>query len=76
VELVGADQVVMQGPPLTGSEDFAFMLEKVPGSYLLIGNGEGEGPGGGCMATTRATTSTTRTSPSAAPTGCCWPSAS
>ena len=45
-ELVGAGQVTLQGPPLTGSEDFAFMLERVPGSYLLIGNGVGEG---GCM---------------------------
>ena len=49
-ELVGADQVTLQGSPLTGSEDFAFMLERVPGSYLLIGNGTGEGQGeGGCM---------------------------
>jgi hippurate hydrolase len=45
-ELVGADHVTLQGPPLTGSEDFAFMLERVPGSYVLIGNGVGEG---GCM---------------------------
>ena len=27
-------------PPVMGSEDFAFMLEKVPGAYLNIGNGE------------------------------------
>ena len=46
VELVGAERVTLQGPPLTGSEDFAFMLERVPGSYLLIGNGTGVG---GCM---------------------------
>jgi hippurate hydrolase len=25
-----------------GSEDFAFMLEKVPGCYVFIGNGEGD----------------------------------
>ena len=50
VELVGAEQVTLQGPPLTGSEDFAFMLERVPGSYVLIGNGTGDGAGeGGCM---------------------------
>jgi hippurate hydrolase len=50
VELVGAEQVTLQGPPLTGSEDFAFMLERVPGSYLLIGNGTGQDKGeGGCM---------------------------
>jgi hippurate hydrolase len=49
-ELVGADNVTLQGPPLTGSEDFAFMLERVPGSYVLIGNGVGTGTGeGGCM---------------------------
>ena len=50
VELVGAEQVTLQGPPLTGSEDFAFMLERVPGSYVLIGNGTGDALGeGGCM---------------------------
>ncbi len=27
-----------------GSEDFAFMLEKVPGAYLNVGNGEGFSP--------------------------------
>ena len=42
-ELVGADRVTRQGRPLTGSEDFAFMLEHCPGSYFLIGNGAGEG---------------------------------
>ncbi|NDH32842.1 MAG: amidohydrolase, partial [Betaproteobacteria bacterium] len=31
-------------PPLAmGSEDFAFMLQKVPGCYINIGNGDGEG---------------------------------
>jgi hippurate hydrolase len=49
-ELAGAEQVTLQGPPLTGSEDFAFMLERVPGSYVLIGNGTGDRAGeGGCM---------------------------
>lgn len=48
LELVGEDHMVRQAPPQTGSEDFAFMLEEVPGSYLLIGNGEGEGVHG-CM---------------------------
>ncbi|MCW3482063.1 M20 family metallopeptidase [Neisseriaceae bacterium JH1-16] len=32
--------------PITASEDFAFMLEQCPGSYLTIGNGPGEG---GCL---------------------------
>ena len=75
LELVGAEQVTLQGPPLTGSEDFAFMLERVPGSYLLIGNGDGDRAKAAAWCTTRATTSTTTTSPSAAPTGCCWPNA-
>ena len=47
-ELFGADRVNAQGAPLTGSEDFAFMLERVPGCYFLIGNG-GPGQPGGCM---------------------------
>ncbi|OUM04383.1 M20 aminoacylase family protein [Variovorax sp. JS1663] len=50
LELLGSDRVTLQGPALPGSEDFAFMLERVPGSYLLIGNGAGEGDGhGACM---------------------------
>ncbi|MBX3607654.1 MAG: amidohydrolase [Piscinibacter sp.] len=50
LELVGEPNVTLQGDPLTGSEDFAFMLEKVPGSYLFIGNGAGENGGAGaCM---------------------------
>ncbi|MFZ9286403.1 MAG: M20 aminoacylase family protein [Burkholderiaceae bacterium] len=43
-----ASQVKAHGPMLTGSEDFAFMLEKVPGCYLFIGNGLGDEPGA-CM---------------------------
>jgi hippurate hydrolase len=50
LELVGAENVELQTAPLTGSEDFAFMLEQVPGSYLLIGNGdEASGGHGACM---------------------------
>ncbi len=49
VELLGAENVTLQGPPLSGSEDFAFMLEKVAGSYLLIGNGDGSGNAPACM---------------------------
>ena len=48
VNMVGAERVILQGPALTGSEDFAFMLEKIPGSYLLIGNGDGDSAGA-CM---------------------------
>ena len=47
IELLGAERVTRQGRPLTGSEDFAFMLEHSPGSYLMIGNGTGEGAGEG-----------------------------
>ena len=50
VGLVGAANVVLQTEPLTGSEDFAYMLEAVPGSYLFIGNGdEASGGHGACM---------------------------
>ena len=41
-ELVGEGNVRRDLPPGTGSEDFSFMLEEVPGCYLLIGNGDGE----------------------------------
>jgi hippurate hydrolase len=43
-----AEQVNPQGPMLTASEDFAFMLERVPGCYLFIGNGQGD-EAGACM---------------------------
>lgn len=42
-ELLGADKVDRHGPALPASEDFSFMLEQVPGCYLIIGNGDGEG---------------------------------
>ena len=48
LDLVGDARVTLNGPALTGSEDFAFMLEKIPGSYLLIGNGDGDSAGA-CM---------------------------
>ncbi len=48
LDLVGPDRVTLHGPALTGSEDFAFMLEQIPGSYLLIGNGDGDSAGA-CM---------------------------
>jgi hippurate hydrolase len=41
-------QQVAEAPMFSGSEDFAFMLERVPGCYLFIGNGL-EGEPGGCM---------------------------
>jgi hippurate hydrolase len=48
LDLVGPERVTLQGPALTGSEDFAFMLEQIPGSYLLIGNGDADSAGA-CM---------------------------
>jgi len=48
LELLGPERVTLQAPAVPGSEDFAFMLERVPGSYLLIGNGEGDSHGA-CM---------------------------
>jgi len=41
-ELVGAERVERHPPLIMASEDFSFMLEKVPGCYVNIGNGEGE----------------------------------
>jgi hippurate hydrolase len=38
--MVGADNVTADGPLIMGSEDFSFMLEKVPGAYINIGNGD------------------------------------
>jgi len=38
-ELVGADKVERDPPLLMASEDFSFMLERVPGCYINIGNG-------------------------------------
>jgi len=39
VELVGAEAVNGHTPKLMGSEDFGWMLQRCPGSYLFIGNG-------------------------------------
>jgi hippurate hydrolase len=36
----GDDAVVYPGPSYLGSEDFAFMLQKKPGTYCLLGNGD------------------------------------
>ena len=41
-ELAGADQI-QDAPTVMGSEDFAWMLQRCPGSYLFIGNGTGAG---------------------------------
>ena len=41
-ELVGAENVNRNPNLIVASEDFSFMLEKVPGCYFNIGNGAGE----------------------------------
>ncbi len=41
-EIVGVDNVDRSPPLLTSSEDFSFMLEKVPGCYFNIGNAHGD----------------------------------
>ncbi|WP_424458881.1 M20 aminoacylase family protein [Ottowia sp.] len=47
---LGEDGLLPPLQPLTGSEDFSFMLEHCPGSYLIVGNGEGDHHAtGGCM---------------------------
>ena len=43
-ELVGDAHVDRAKPAAMASEDFAFMLEKVPGAYINIGNGEDSAP--------------------------------
>ena len=42
-ELVGPEAVDRDTAPVLGSEDFALMLERTAGCYVLIGNGDGEG---------------------------------
>ncbi|MGY6277841.1 M20 aminoacylase family protein [Methylomonas sp. MgM2] len=44
--IVGDGNVLEQQPTM-GAEDFAFMLEQVPGSYCFIGNGNGAHREGG-----------------------------
>ena len=44
--LFGDESVKTNLPPSMGAEDFAYMLEKKPGSYIWLGAGEGRS---GCM---------------------------
>jgi hippurate hydrolase len=56
---VGREHVEANVTPIAGAEDFAFMLEKKPGAYIMIGNGGTEE--GGCHNVhSRSTISTTR----------------
>ncbi|MBH9974780.1 MULTISPECIES: M20 aminoacylase family protein [Bartonella] len=42
-QIVGDKNVVENAEPLTPSEDFSYMLEKVPGAYIIMGNGDSTG---------------------------------
>ena len=42
-DLVGADAIEVDHPQLTGSEDFAYLLQACPGALVRIGNGSAEG---------------------------------
>ena len=41
--IVGEEHYNREGAYVMASEDFSYMLEKVPGAFILIGNGGGEG---------------------------------
>ncbi|HTZ36909.1 MAG TPA: M20/M25/M40 family metallo-hydrolase, partial [Stellaceae bacterium] len=43
IDVVGEANVNRSGPVTMASEDFAAMLKAVPGAYIQIGNGDGEG---------------------------------
>jgi hippurate hydrolase len=43
VDVAGAANVNADIPPMMGAEDFAYMLEKRPGAYIFIGNGDSAG---------------------------------
>lgn len=40
--ILGVDAVIRDMAPVTGSEDFAYMLERLPGAYVLLGTGVAE----------------------------------
>ena len=45
-DVVGADNV-LEFEPTMGAEDFSFYLQKIPGCYFMIGNGDGAHREGG-----------------------------
>jgi hippurate hydrolase len=42
-EIVGAQNVNADAPPVMGGEDFSYMLEARPGAFVFIGNGDSAG---------------------------------
>ncbi len=50
LQAMGEQALIQNMAPLQASDDFAFMLNAVPGSYFIVGNGDGRpGTGPGCM---------------------------
>ena len=50
LQSMGSKAQIPDMAPLQASDDFAFMLNAVPGSYFIVGNGNGQpGEGPGCM---------------------------
>jgi hippurate hydrolase len=50
IDWLGQDCLIENMRPVTGSEDFSFMLQAVPGCYFIVGNGTGDTHAtGGCM---------------------------
>lgn len=49
LKVLGASKVMTDFSPLTGSEDFSFLSQCIPGCYLLIGNGVPGMKGGICV---------------------------
>ena len=47
-DIVGAEHVKRDPALIMASEDFAFMLAEVPGCYINIGNGDGDGAHARC----------------------------
>ena len=45
-QVAGGEQVLTHAKPSMGAEDFAYLSSVVPGCYVWLGNGPGEG---GCM---------------------------
>ncbi|TVQ33816.1 MAG: amidohydrolase [Geminicoccaceae bacterium] len=43
-KVVGDAGVIWDHPPIMGGEDFAFMLQKVPGAFVMLGGDGGDDP--------------------------------
>ena len=43
--VVGPERVDADTPPMMISEDFGRFLQHLPGAFVFIGNGDGDGPG-------------------------------